>query len=182
MRLFTALWPPDDVVRDLAAALRRGGEAVDPVPGRPVPRREWHVTLGFHGEVAEPARRAAGLRAALVGRRAPRLRIAGAGVFPGVLWAGVESAGPEDQAALSALVAAVGEADPAEFRPHVTVARWSRRAAPDVTAAVAALQPYTSRWWTPEEVLVVRSDAGERSRYSAYQRIALGAGTGRGGR
>ncbi|MCP2334431.1 RNA 2',3'-cyclic phosphodiesterase [Actinoalloteichus caeruleus] len=173
MRLFTALWPPDDVVRDLAAALRPGEQAVVPAPARPVPEREWHVTLGFHGEVTDPARLAAGLRAALGGRRAPTVRIAGAGVFPGVLWAGVEGAGPEDEAALSALVAAVGESDPGEYRPHVTLARWPRRATPDL-AALTALTSYAGRWWTPEEVLVVRSDARERPRYSAYQRIALG--------
>jgi 2'-5' RNA ligase len=87
MRLFSALWPPAEAVAALAAVTAPAGspsgwQAVDPAT--------WHLTLAFHGE-ADPGVFARRLDRAVGGVPGPRLRIAGAGAFPGVWWAGVEA-------------------------------------------------------------------------------------------
>lgn len=163
MRLFTALWPPAPV----GAALRG---ALVPPEGRwrPVRPESRHVTLCFHGD-DDPVRRAGALDAALAGAPAPRLRIAGTGTFPGVLWAGVE---PAD--ALVDLASRAG-ADPAVFRAHLTLGRRSRsadRAAPAVSVDLAPGPP----WWTPTEALLVRSDPGPVTGpvYRTVHRVPLG--------
>jgi 2'-5' RNA ligase len=161
MRLFTALWPPADVIDVLEGAA--GGIA--DLPGwRPVPRERWHLTLAFHGE-DDPDHRAAELDE-LTGAIAPRLRLAGAGSFPGVLWAGLETA---DRAALDALVAGAG-GDPGTFTGHLTLARRSGRrrggpGLPDVPPGP---------WWTPGEVLLVASERDASGpRYRPVHRVPL---------
>jgi 2'-5' RNA ligase len=161
MRLFTAVWPPAD-------ALDRLGDAVAGIadlPGwRPVPRERWHLTLAFHGE-DDPDRRAADLDA-LAGAPSPRLRLAGSGSFPGVLWAGLQTL---DRAALDALVAGAG-GDPATFVGHLTLARRSGRrggrpAVPDVPPGP---------WWSPGEVLLVASERDAAGlRYRPVHRVPL---------
>ena len=117
MRLFTALWPPAEAVSALVAAT---GE---PPPGwRAVDPASWHLTLAFHGE-ADPGVLARQLDRAAGGLAAPKLRIAGAGSFVGVRWAGVQVDAPER---LAHLVTAAG-GDPAEFVAHLTVLRRRRR-------------------------------------------------------
>lgn len=156
MRLFTALWPPADAVAHLRAALPvRWPDGV-----RPVPPERWHVTLRFSGDDADAAECARRLRS-VAGAPAPRLRLAGGGAFPGVLWAGVRPRGPADAAALSALATALG-ADPARFRPHLSVARTRRDAPPD------HLPGYRGPLWTAGEVRLV---AGERTADGARYRV-----------
>ncbi|MEU6697439.1 2'-5' RNA ligase family protein [Pseudonocardia sp. NPDC046786] len=172
MRLFTALWPPAPVVANLRAALAQ--RPWPPGGGwRPVPPEDWHVTLCFHGE-DDPARLAGALDTALAGAPAPRLRLAGTGRFPGVLWAGVQPAG-----ALADLAARAG-AGPAGFRAHLTLARRSRtaeRAAPPGERTDP--DPAPGPWWTPTEVLLVRSDPAHGAPagapvYRAVHRVPLG--------
>ena len=128
------MFPPADVVAELAGALR-------PVrAGRPdlrwcAPER-WHVTLRFHGDDAEPGDQLAALR----GLPAPTVRLAGSGTFPGVLWIGVD--GP-----LRPLAEAAGAGG--EWRPHLTVARGRPTRWPHVE--------FTGREWTVTEVALVRS-------------------------
>ncbi len=161
MRLFTALWPPADVLD----VLDRSVAGFADLPGwRPVPRERWHLTLAFHGE-DDPDRRAAVLDG-LAGAPSPRLRLAGTGSFPGVLWAGLETA---DRAALDALVAGAG-GDPGTFTGHLTLARRSgrRRGRPDVPDVPPG------PWWTPREILLVVSElhaAGPR--YRPLHRVPL---------
>ena len=148
MRLFTALWPPADVLDALDGAVAALGIAE--LPGwRRIPRERWHLTLAFHGD-DDPDRRAAVLEERLAGAIAPRLRLAGSGSFPGVLWVGLETADPP---ALDALVAGAG-GDPAGFVGHVTLARRSGRGRD--RPAPADLPP--GPCWTPEEVLLVASE------------------------
>ncbi|BBG00755.1 MULTISPECIES: 2'-5' RNA ligase family protein [Pseudonocardia] len=162
MRLFTALWPPAPVL----AALRVAPAVPSEGGWRPVRPENLHITLCFHGE-DDPVRRAEALDAALAGAPAPRLRLAGIGRFPGVLWVGVQ---PAD--ALLDLAARAG-ADPARFRAHLTLARRSRTAdraaAPEpepepvpvpVPVPGLGLGPGPGPWWTPAEALLVRSDPG----------------------
>ncbi|MET0187814.1 MAG: 2'-5' RNA ligase family protein [Pseudonocardia sediminis] len=172
MRLFTALWPSPEVVAALSADVDALGLDDDPA-WRPGPAARWHVTLAFHGE-DEPGRRARELERA-AGAPAPTLRVAGTGEFPGVLWAGVEPAGPADADALAALVTLAG-GTPERFVPHLTLARAARRrgrpadGAPDPRADLPA-----GPWWTPSEVLLV-SSIGTRSGlvYEPVHRVALG--------
>jgi 2'-5' RNA ligase len=124
MRLFVAVETPEAVrraLRDWIAPLNKA-----------FPRARWvraenlHVTLKFIGEVPEKSLDA--IRAALraVPHASPiEINFRGAGFFPDdrrprVLWAGVEAG---DQALVPAGVAP----DTREFRPHLTVARFSEK-------------------------------------------------------
>ncbi|MEJ2855800.1 MULTISPECIES: 2'-5' RNA ligase family protein [unclassified Saccharothrix] len=151
MRLFTGVFPPDEVVEELTAALAPV-RAEHPglrwtAPGR------LHVTLRFHGDDAEPGDQ---LRA-FHGLAAPTVRLAGSGTFRGVLWVGVE--GP-----LEPLAEAAG-ADLDDWRPHLTVARARGRRTrwPRVE--------FTGREWTVREVVLVRSDPA--TGYEVLDRVPL---------
>lgn len=165
MRLFTALWPPAEAVSALVAAT---GE---PPPGwRAVDPASWHLTLVFHGE-ADPGVLARQLDRAAGGLPAPRLRIAGAGAFSGVRWAGVQADAPER---LAHLVTAAG-GDPAEFVAHLTVLRRRRRPGPAADPAPAApWAPHEGPWWRPQEVLLMASEPAKGgSRYRPVHRVPL---------
>jgi RNA 2',3'-cyclic 3'-phosphodiesterase len=166
VRLFTAFWPPSAVVEALEH------EVGDAPPGwRILDPPTWHVTLAFHGE-AEPGVLARRLDAAAHGARAPRLRLAGAGAFDGVRWAGVEADEP-----LDGLVAAAG-GDVARFVAHLTVLRV--RARPGPHAEPDAATPWSGHvgpWWRPSEVLLVASEpARGGSRFRVVHRVPLSEG------
>ncbi|SHF35429.1 RNA 2',3'-cyclic phosphodiesterase [Streptoalloteichus hindustanus] len=174
MRLFTAVWPPASAVEDLAAALRPVTDA-PPEGLRWTPAPRWHLTLCFHGECDEAARdkQVERLRRRAPKASAPTVRFAGSGVFRGVLWVGVEPREDGDAWALSGLAKAAG-CNPRGFRAHLTVARWwgSR---PDVLPARDLLASYTGPWWSPRELLLVRSDLGRGgSTYTPLARVPLG--------
>ncbi|RZQ59779.1 RNA 2',3'-cyclic phosphodiesterase [Amycolatopsis suaedae] len=165
MRLFSALWPPQRVVTALRAAVRAG----PPEAGlRWSPEHQWHITLGFYGE-DDPGARAASLRARLRGAAAVPLRLAGAGMFPGVLWAGV--AGDE----LHDLAVSIGAEDAGRpYHPHLTLARWQRTDRAGTAAAVrwvAALAELSGPAWTADRVALVRSDGGK---YTVVEQFHLG--------
>jgi 2'-5' RNA ligase len=172
-RLFTALRPPATELDRLAARV----DAIAPVAQAMVPElrwtppANWHITLCFHGE-DEVAQRWAALLPRLAGLPAPRLRLAGGGTFGGVLWAGIRPAGDP---ALLDLAEAAG-ADPAEFTPHLTVARWRTRPGGRIEKPGPAglLADYTGEWFAPGEVLLMRSEPGPRGpKYHVEQRLAL---------
>jgi RNA 2',3'-cyclic 3'-phosphodiesterase len=168
-RLFSALVPPRAALDDLAACL--GGIPAE-LPGlRFIPAGRWHVTLGFFGD-DDQDRRARWLRRRLTGRREVRLRLAGGGTFPNVLWVGVEPAGERNAESLRRLAQAAG-AGRRGFTAHVTVARWRDR---DTlrTEAARQLDGYAGPWFTAGEVLLMRSDHGEGGpRYTVLQRLPL---------
>ncbi|ASU80929.1 RNA 2',3'-cyclic phosphodiesterase [Actinopolyspora erythraea] len=173
MRLFTALWPSEAAVADLSAVLGGNRREKWPVPTeglsgfRPVPPRLWHMTLCFHGDGADPEAVAARLRAGVSELRAtepgfavPSLCLAGAGTFRGVLWVGV--APEDDVAALGpdpALrrLALLAGADEGRFRPHVTVARWSRGRL-DPNRITGRLNDYVGPAWPVRSLDVVASE------------------------
>jgi 2'-5' RNA ligase len=158
MRLFTALWPPPQAIDALAA------EVGEEVPGgwRRTDVGTWHVTLAFHGD-ADPAASARRLDDAARGLVVPRLRLAGAGAFDGVRWAGVEVDG-----SLADLVTAAG-GDPDGFVAHVTVLRRRTRSLAD---PVTPWSGHVGPWWRPGEVLLVASEPGRGGvRYRVVHRV-----------
>lgn len=172
MRCFTALEIPDGIRAALARAQEelRGADAdvrwVDP----PL----LHLTLKFLGELDATAvdRLRDGLRRLRVPRF--RARVAGLGMFPGVVWAGC--AAPE-LAGLAADVdrAAAGAGIPPETRPfaaHVTLGRVkSRRNEARLRASVLAGASARFGEFEPEGVALMKSTltpSGPR-----YERLAL---------
>ncbi|MBO0840206.1 MAG: 2'-5' RNA ligase family protein [Sciscionella sp.] len=173
-RLFSALIPPEDALDELSATV----DAVTSPAGvgiRRFAREQWHITLAFYGE-DDPGRRAGWLRPRVAGRHAPRLRLAGGGSFPGVCWAGVSVDGYAGT--LTELAKAAG-AD-RRFYPHLTVARYRIRPPRTPAATVrplrAALSAHSGRWFTPTDVVLVRSDPSSTGhRYTVVERIPLRA-------
>jgi RNA 2',3'-cyclic 3'-phosphodiesterase len=133
VRLFAAVWPPDDVLDhlDLALATVRGGPAGVSSPVRWSAREAWHVTAAFYGEVPDGAVAglAADLRSELAGVAPYELGLRGAGVFSHrTLWVGVggdvDAQRSVSAACVRAGVAAGSAPDsrPRE-RPHLTIGR-----------------------------------------------------------
>jgi 2'-5' RNA ligase len=194
VRLFTAVVPPPDVLDHLQEWLSDHAAGTDGAL-RWTPRSRWHVTLGFFGD-DDLDGRTAWLRLRLAGRTAPRLRLAGGGTFPGVLWAGVHT--DDDGESLARLAEAAGASErdaggqqfrPQRFQPHLTLARWhdarsgDRHGDPiggriggriDQAAQATVLHGYTGEWFRPDSVLLMRSDRVNRGLdYTPVERFAL---------
>jgi len=188
MRLFAAVLPPADVVRELGSEideLRRlpGAEALR-WTGRP----GWHFTLAFYGEVDEALIPELSERLSRAARRTDPFALAmrGGGQFGGrALWVGAEGDLRTlrllaDRAEAAARKAGVAMGEHRRYRPHLTLAR-SREPA-DFTPYVGALDAFAGRAWTVGELSLVRSDLprsgvpGEQPRYETVESWALGAG------
>ncbi|MGW1542903.1 RNA 2',3'-cyclic phosphodiesterase [Streptomyces sp. NPDC002309] len=188
MRLFAALLPPVDVAEELASEVAglKGLPGADGLrwTGRP----GWHFTLAFYGEVHEDLLPELTERLGRAARRTPAFALAvrGGGQFGQgrALWAGAEG----DLATLRLLAerteaaarrAGVEMGEHRRYKPHLTLAR--SREATDVRACLEALDGFTSRTWTVDELVLVRSNLprsgvrGEEPRYEVVARRALGA-------
>jgi 2'-5' RNA ligase len=176
-RLFSAVELPDFVAADLETRLDKVRD--DAAELKWVAPTSWHITLGFYGNREHADRRGAWLRRRATGLAAPRIRLAAAGGFPGVLWIGVDSASRAAERAMHAVAAAAiadEGTDDLEFRPHVTVARWRR--GPDrnplAERAAHALGDYAGPWWIPRELVLFSSQLKpEGAIYSAVERVPL---------
>ncbi len=156
MRLFVAVFPPEDVL----AALRGRITAVAGRTARLTPVDRWHVTLVFLGDV-EPEL-LPDIERALDGvpPAAPiPLQLSGGGSFgrgrSAVLWAGLDG-DLDGLAALHAglrrtLTAAGLPHDERPFTPHLTVAYAN---SPQVREA---LRDHAGAMWTADEFVLVRS-------------------------
>lgn len=157
MRLFVAVWPSSAVVAALARMPRPELAGV-----RWTTKDQWHVTLHFLGDLADPGpvidALAAGLRdvpaaTASLARRARRFGPSAVGVPV----QGLDSlAGAVARAVAEAIPApapAVGESR--RFTGHLTLARCRRR----VPAAALAVGLPSLRWRV-QEVVLVRSHLG----------------------
>jgi RNA 2',3'-cyclic 3'-phosphodiesterase len=179
-RLFVAA-PLDDGARDaLDAHLRR---ALGPagVPGRPVPPRNWHLTLRFLGDcdAAAGERMVQALEAAVHGRRFA-ISFGVAGAFPrprkaSVFWIGVDE-GADGLTALAAVAEAAARvagfaADTRPFRPHLTVSRI--RPPADVAEAVSRVPAAGVRMMVDEVVLFRSELDGGPARYEPVARFPL---------
>ncbi|MGW1531684.1 RNA 2',3'-cyclic phosphodiesterase [Streptomyces aureus] len=190
MRLFAAVLPPADAVRELA----REVDLLQRMPGadalRWTGRPGWHFTLAFYGEVAEEI--VPDLEERL-GRAAHRtepfpLALHGGGHFGDrALWAG--AAGDRetmrllaDRAGAAGRKAGVEMEEHRHYRPHLTVAR--SRASADFKPYVAALDAFAGTGWTVRELCLVRSNLPvsgvprEQPRYETVASWPLGAGDG----
>ena len=170
MRLFVALWPPEEVLAALGEAVHRGRRHE---PGLRWTRSgEWHLTLLFLGEVADE--RVPGiadaLENALHGHPAPRLALDGWGVFPrndgpaSVFWAGV--AGPLDELVHDLTAVARKNGVPIASRPfvpHLTLARARPSRSPG--GILRALGDPPRVGWRADRVDLVQSRPGRADRY-----------------
>jgi len=143
MRLFVAVWPPDDVVGQLRAMPRPEVTGV-----RWSTEDQWHVTLRFLGEVdgtngVVAALAAASLPAATV-QLGPRVERFTSSI------AALPVRGVE---ALAVAVADAVRPLDDEFRGHLTVARSRRRPIPD-----EVLGGLLTARWAVREVALVRSE------------------------
>jgi 2'-5' RNA ligase len=169
--LFTALLPPADALAALAAELDRveaGGVARDGL--RWYGRDLWHITLGFYGERTDENAETAWLAEALAGHPAPTVRLAGAGTFAGVLWAGVYG----DRLTELATVAGAGR-DGRAYLPHLTLARFPPESPERAKEWEAGLGRYSGEAWRPDEVALLRSDreGGGEPRHRVLRRFPL---------
>jgi RNA 2',3'-cyclic 3'-phosphodiesterase len=140
MRLFAAVWPPDDVLDhlDLALAVVRRGSPSQDDGVRWSARETWHLTAAFYGAVPDGVTEAigAGLARAAAEVEPFDLQLRGAGVFAHrTLWVGTGG----DVAAMVALADGareVGEEHDVRpdarvrHRPHLTVGRARPAARP----------------------------------------------------
>lgn len=166
MRLFVAIFPPDEVRADLrrrlASALRRDRARDRPrSPVRLTSADRWHITLAFLGEVAEE--RVADVSRALDSALPPpgkiTLRLAGGGHFQQrALWAGVQGDAPALGDLHDRLAEVLG-LEPGPLTPHLTVA-YARD-----NAVLHALDGYAGPAWTVEEIVLVHSRHAEGGGY-----------------
>jgi 2'-5' RNA ligase len=190
MRLFAAVLPPADAVRELAPEV----DALRRMPGadtlRWTGRPGWHFTLAFYGEVADDVVPDLAERLLRAARRTDPfpLSLHGGGHFGGrALWVGA-AGGLEtmrllaDRAEAAGRKAGVEMEEHRRYRPHLTVAR-SRDSA-DFKPYVAALDTFAGKPWTVGELCLVRSNLpvsgvpGEQPRYETVMSRPLGAGDG----
>jgi 2'-5' RNA ligase len=149
VRLFVALFPPEDVRDELRLRLREAG------PVRLVPVERWHLTMAFLGEI--PSERVPGIEQAVgaaAGGGPIRLRLAGGGSFGSAAWAGVDG----DLAALARLRAGLRQSlaitEDRPFTPHLTV---SYHGNPETQRV---LRDHLGTYWTATHVELVHSADG----------------------
>lgn len=193
MRLFAAVWPPEEVLDhlDLALAAVRGATAgEDRGPVRWSAREVWHLTLAFYGVLPEGATPAllAELGAVAAGTRAYELRLRGAGVFAHrTLWAGV-AGDLEAHRALTRACADAGAAvgaspdDRVRERPHLTVGRV-RSGGAGGRRGRRPVHPHGARGPEPDEALVAALAVydGPTWQVSSLRLVESVPGAGRGG-
>jgi len=195
VRLFVALWPPQEVVEELRAAV---AAVRDLAPGvRWTTPEQWHLTLAFLGEVDEAHGADLEVRLArAAARHAPAtLRLAGAGRFGDrVLFVKVTGDVVPVRHLAASVTAAARRAridvDERPYRPHLTLARAAARRqhadgggqdeALRLAPVAAALDAFAGSPWSAGELCLVRSHLGRApGRRAAYETLtawALGRG------
>lgn len=180
-RLFLGVGLSDEVRHGLAGHLEEelGGR---PLPGRPVPPENWHLTLRFLGstDAVTYERILRQMEGADLGARFT-LGFGGLGAFPRseratVLWLGVERGEGEVRALAErvegALEAAGVPPEERPFHPHLTLSRI--RPHQDVRPLVGEVGAFPLRQ-PVEEVVLFRSHLGRGpARYEAMERFPLG--------
>lgn len=191
MRLFVAVFPPAEVVRQLAEASRGLARGLSPKAVAWTQPEQIHLTLNFLGGV-EPAR-VQEIQREIDGacRRAERnlLQARGLGCFPTaarprILWAGLSG----DLAALQNLkrtldecLAGLGYArDERPFHPHLTIGRvkqWTGRDRRRLTESLPRWQKAEFGQWMVERVDLMRSELSQDgARHTRLQSFLLREG------
>jgi 2'-5' RNA ligase len=158
-RLFVAVPIPDDLRRDLAAAVERWRVEADVPELRWTDSASWHVTLAFLGATPadEVPRIVEALRGAVARHAAFSLPTGGLGAFPRPQYARVIWYGVGDDGRLEALARSVREAHRGEdgvVRAHITLARLPR---------ATSVDPWLVDHSAPEGDLLMREVALVRS-------------------
>ncbi len=183
LRLFFAVWPPEEVRDRLWRSL---SGLRDETPGvRWVPRDRYHVTLRFVGDVREQMLpRLVRAAAVLAGEPPFRARFTGSGTFPRrgmprVYWVGCRADPLLRMRKLldHGLVREGIELEGRKFTPHLTVGRTVRRSAVPrsrrTTAGKRGAEVATD-WFRVDAVHIVRSRLfPDGPRYANVHRVAL---------
>lgn len=177
--MFTAVLPPEGVVRELDLMLEPRREA-DPTLRWTLPEG-WHITLSFMPEVSldRMGRLEENLAEVAARARPFEVEVTGGIAFPGAARARVLglAAGPEGQlAALSVSSRAAASragvaADGARFVGHLTLARHNRGL--PAVRWLEILDSFPGWGWTADELCLVESHPG--ARYIVAERFPLGA-------
>ncbi|WP_298831462.1 RNA 2',3'-cyclic phosphodiesterase [uncultured Piscinibacter sp.] len=166
MRLFIALWPDDEVRRQLAAAQAAWGWRSRAVR---VPPERLHLTLHFLGEVSEPVAEALRERLPPSGL-ACELCLDRPSLWPhgiAVLEAGtVPPALAELHGELALRLQALGlRTEGRAFRPHVTLARHAQGSRPP--------SGFESIRWAVSGYALVHSRSGPPLHYELLQQVGV---------
>jgi len=193
MRLFVAIWPPQECVEELAAWWTGASVHLEGWGWRDVPKENWHLTLAFYGEVSgralEPLAEA--LEACALAHPPLALTTAGMGVFPSptrarVLWVGVEEAnGGHGLARLAhccrraldatARVSGKRREKKQPFAAHITLARMRGEPLPMEMELLRDIPPPPRLQWQAEEICLMRSHLrpGEAPHYEVLESFPL---------
>ncbi|WP_269855607.1 RNA 2',3'-cyclic phosphodiesterase [Streptomyces sp. RPT161] len=187
MRLFVALWPSQEALRDLDRAENRLRAAPDAQNLRWAGEGGHHLTLAFLGEVPEESLPDLTARLERAARRHEPLplRLAGGGRFGDrTLWVGVEG----DVRGLGHLAASLAagarragvEMEDRPFRAHLTLARGRPHRHTALRPFTELLTEFSSHEWTADHIDLVRSHPpaagtpGAHPRYEVLHRWPLG--------
>lgn len=175
-RLFLGVALTDDARAAIAAHLG----PMSPLPGRPAPPHNWHITLRFLGETTtlQYERVLSGLDGL---PPTLSLELSTFGTFPkpqraNVLWFGLGAPSPELEAIAAAAeesaVAAGFAPEERPFHPHVTLSRL--RPPHDLRALIDSIPQLRLRM-AVDAMTVFRSHPGSGGvRYEAIETLALG--------
>ncbi|MGH3854372.1 MAG: RNA 2',3'-cyclic phosphodiesterase [Pseudonocardiaceae bacterium] len=163
MRLFVALAPPGEVVRELLGATAGLREVAPEL--RWTRPEQWHLTLAFLGEVGDDVVDELTRRLGRAAARHPPLSLSlgGGGRFGHqVLWTGVRG----DRDGLSRLAESVAAAagrscvpvEQRSYRPHLTLARAEMET--DLCPLVEWLAPWAGSPWRATRLHLVCSRVG----------------------
>jgi 2'-5' RNA ligase len=171
--LFVAVWPPGEVVRQLQALPRPSVPKV-----RYTTEEQWHVTLAFLGEVADPEPVLAAVQAAASAVPAPVDVAMGPAVEllgRQVLCLPVEGLDEVAAAVRRETAAWIRSEDGRPFKGHLTVARGMGRS---VVPRRAAGTHFSARWHAASVSLVASELHSDGARYSDMGVGWLGGGPG----
>jgi RNA 2',3'-cyclic 3'-phosphodiesterase len=165
LRLFVAVWPPEDVLERLSDLPRAERPGL-----RWTTKDQWHVTLRFLGSVTEVDR----VKAALTRLESQAGAMAAAGPVVQRLGRGILCLPVGGLEAIAqAVMAVTGDiGEPAEDRPfkgHLTLAR----AKPGVDIRPFAGAPFSAAWPVTEITLVASDTRPDGARYEIVARARL---------
>jgi 2'-5' RNA ligase len=189
VRLFVALKPPEEWIKQLATVATELRTQLRSKEIKWVQPEQIHITLRFLGYILpdEVAAVVQGVNRAAAGEKPFVLRAGALGCFPSVrrarvLWIGVEDSqqlAAELQRKISDQTASLGEPpEDRDFTPHLTLARIKHveRSAAEALERMLERPVGLSRDWNVSEVLLMQSHLSSAgARYEVLHSAALGS-------